>query len=205
MKTFLNTPEIETIKHVLHKSDGIIAFPTDTVWGMGCLVENFQAVDRIYEIKGRDRSKPLILLGSKIDYLIPYLKYIPDKAWDLINKHLPGAVTLVLPKNENVSDYITSGFDTVGIRIPDFPPFIELLEKVVDSHVLATTSANLSGSGATAFKKDVENILGDDVDYILDNYGIASKGMESTVISVDVSGNVNMLRQGSIIVWSIYT
>ena len=66
--------EIKKINKLLKKSDGVIAFPTDTVWGIGCLVENEKAVNRIYNIKGRSKNKPLILLGSKIDYLVPLFK-----------------------------------------------------------------------------------------------------------------------------------
>jgi len=199
MNTF-HLPENELIKirNVLNKPDGIIAFPTDTVWGMGCRINNKSAVDRIYRIKTRSKIKPLILLGSKIEYLVPYLKEIPEKAWEIIDKYLPGAVTLVLPKSEKTPDYITSGFDTVGIRIPDNPPFVDLLEYAVDGHVLATTSANISDTASSLTKEDVKNSFGDSVDYILDDYGFPCKGIESTVLAVDISGKITIFRQGAV-------
>ena len=155
-------------------------------------------MERIYSIKGRSRNKPLILLGSKIEYLFPYISTIPEKAVEIIDKYLPGAVTLILPKSDITPEYITSGFDTVGIRIPDCTPFIELLENCVESHVLATTSANISGEKATASKLEVEESIGQEADYILDDYGYMPAGIESTVVSVDISGNVKILRQGKV-------
>ena len=190
--------ELIKIRNVLSKPDSVIAFPTDTVWGMGCLVNNKAAVDRIYHIKTRSIIKPLILLGSKIDYLVPYLQEIPEKAWEIINKYLPGAVTLVLSKSEKTPDYITSGFDTVGIRIPNNPPFIDLLENAIENHVLATTSANISDTRSSLTKQEVENSVGKYVDYILDDYNYPCKGIASTVLAVDLSGNITILRQGSV-------
>lgn len=175
------------------KNHGAIAFPTDTVWGMGCLVEDEAAVDKIYETKGRDRSKPLILMSSKIEYLLPYVEELPPVALKLAERFWPGALTLVVKKSKLTPDYITSGFDTVGIRIPAHPVYCELVDKAVESHVLATTSANLSGAGAVARREDVI-----DVDYVLDDYGFPAGGTESSVVAVDVDNNVKMLRKGAI-------
>lgn len=184
--------EITNIKNIL-KNDGVIAFPTDTVWGMGCLVENKTAVEKIYRMKSREQTKPLILLSSRLEYLLPYVEELPDVAIKLAEKHLPGALTIVVKKSILTPDYITSGFNTVGIRIPDHPVYLELVERAVDTHVLATTSANISGMGAVARKEDVI-----DTDYVVDDYGIPAKGVESTVITVDEHNNVKMLRKGAI-------
>ncbi|OGI05070.1 MAG: threonylcarbamoyl-AMP synthase [Candidatus Melainabacteria bacterium GWF2_32_7] len=194
----LSHKEIIKIHNSLEKKDGVIAFPTDTVWGIGCLIDNELAVDRIYSIKGRSENKPLILLGSKIEHLVPYVAEIPEIAWKIIDKYLPGAVTLVLKKSENTPFYLTSGGDTIGIRIPDCPPFLSLLDNAVENHVLATTSANLSGEPAALSKSEAEGSIGDKVDYILDDYGYSAKGTESTVVLVDLSGNIKILRQGAI-------
>ena len=196
----LSETEINKVKVSLNKEDGVIAFPTDTVWGLGCLIENNKAINKIYSIKGRTKNKPLILLGSKIDYLVPYLKEIPSTAQKIIDECFPGAVTIVLKKSDITPLSITSGFYTVGIRIPDCPILLELLNKAVDNHVLATTSANLSGSKAAIFKTDVEKDLGDKIDYILDDYEFLPKGQESTVISIDENNNVEILRQGAVII-----
>jgi len=201
MNTFhLSENELIKIHNVLSRPDGVIAFPTDTVWGMGCLINNKEAVDRIYRIKTRSKIKPLILLGSKIDHLVPYLDEIPKKAWEIIDKYLPGAVTLVLPKSEKTPDYITSGYNTVGIRIPDSPPFIDLLNNAVENHVLATTSANISDTKSSLTRLDVENSIGQYVDYILDDYGFLCKGISSTVLAVDTSEKITIFRQGAVVI-----
>jgi L-threonylcarbamoyladenylate synthase len=93
--------------------DAVFAFPTDTVWGLGCLIDSKKAVERIYSIKHRDKRKPLILLSSKIEYLLPFTGGLPEMAKELAKRHWPGALTLVVKKSEKTPDYMTSGFDTV--------------------------------------------------------------------------------------------
>lgn len=188
------------VKDILKKEDGLIAFPTDTVWGIGCLVENQAAVERIYSLKGRSKDKPLILLGSKLEYLLPYVKKMPEKALEIAQKYFPGAVTIVVEKSEKTPDYMTSGFNTVGIRIPDCPAFIDMLNDSVESHVLATTSANISGESATDSQQTVEATVGKDVDFILDSKCFQPKGAESTVILVNEDNTYKILRQGSIFI-----
>jgi len=187
--------EISKITEAL-KAGGVIAFPTDTVWGVGCLVENPEAVRKIYRMKGRDFDKPLILLGSSLEFLLPYVETIPVKAKELAKKHFPGALTLALKKSDKTPDYITSRFDTVGIRIPDHPVFRELLERTYK--VLATTSANLSGEGSFSSRREVEQSIGCEVDYILDDYGVSAGGMESTVVKIDKDNTIKVLRQGAV-------
>ena len=126
-------------------NDGVIAFVTDTVWGLGCLPSSEKAVKRIYEIKHREAKKPLILMSDEVYNLFDYINQPVEKeAQRLIKKHFPGALTLVLEKSENTPDFITSGLNTVGIRIPDNETFSEICRSV-DGRVLATTSANISG------------------------------------------------------------
>lgn len=197
MSFYLSQNEAENIKNILNNS-GVVAFPTDTVWGMGCLPESTTAVEKIYSIKSRDAQKPLILLGKNLESLLPYVEMLPKNARKIAEKYLPGAVTLVIKKSSKTPDYITSGFDTVGIRIPDCPVFIELLEKCTDNGVLATTSANVSDMGAVSTKDEVISSIGDKIDYVLDEFGFVSKGTESTVVLVDEAGKVKVLRQGAI-------
>lgn len=194
---YIPEEEIKKIKKRL-KSNGIIAFPKDTVWGIGCLVENIMAVEKIYSIKSREANKPLILLGKSIDALMPYLEAMPEKANELIKRFFPGALTLVIKKSLITPDSITSGFNTVGIRIPDHPVFIELLEKTTEKGVLATTSANISGEGSVSSKKEVEKSIGQKLDYILDDYGFPAGGKESTVAYIDKNNKIKVLRQGAI-------
>lgn len=193
--------ELETIldKNLLNrtlKDGGVIAFVTDTVWGIGCLPSSKKGVDRIYEIKGRDRTKPLILMSNKIDNLIPYVKEIPKNAQELIQKHFPGALTLVLEKSEKTKDYITSGKNTVGIRVPDNNLFKSLCS-IIEGGVLATTSANLSEHPSSKSYEEAKNSIGTLVDFIFEDYGYTCKGKESTVALVTVD-SIKILRQGSI-------
>ena len=181
-------PEIPKISEIL-KNSGVIAFPTDTVWGIGCLVEDEKTVQKIYEMKSREKNKPLILLSSRLEYLLPYVEELPPAARQLAEKYFPGPLTLVVKKSILTPDYITSGLDTVGIRVPAHPVFCELVGEMV----LATTSANISGMGAAARKEDVIN-----ADYVVDDCGFPAGGTESSVVAVDEHNNIKMLRKGAI-------
>lgn len=178
------------------KNGGVIAFVTDTVWGLGCLPTSKNGVDKIYEIKGRDRSKPLILMSNKKDYLLPYVKTVPDKANELMEKHFPGALTVIMEKSDKTPLYITSNKNTVGIRVPD-NEFYKKLCTVIDGHVLATTSANLSNHPSSKTFEEANNSIGKYVDYIFNDYGFTCKGKESTVVLIENTA-IKVLRQGCI-------
>ncbi len=196
LKTILNEKLfVEELNNTLSK-DGVIAFVTDTVWGLGCLVNNKKAVDRIYEIKGRDRSKPLILMSNEYENLKPYVKNLSKKANEIIKCYFPGALTLVVEKSEKTPYYITSNKETVGIRIPD-NEFFKQLCSVVEGGVLATTSANLSGNPSSKSYIEAKNSIGHLVDYVFEDYGFTSKGLESTVVLV-VEDSLKILRQGAV-------
>lgn len=174
---------------------GLIAFVTDTVWGLGCLPKSEKGVQKIYEIKKREAQKPLILMSKSIDNLKPYVKEINETAQKLIDKHFPGALTLVLEKSQKTPDYLTSGFNTVGIRVPDNAVFKEICE-CIEGNVLATTSANLSHEpSAKTYEQAVENMQGK-VDLIIEDFGQCAKGLESTVALI-INGEVKVLRQGA--------
>ena len=124
------------------KHGEVLAFKTDTVWGFGCLPNDGFAVEKIYEIKKRDSKKPLILMSYVFEPLKKYIKDIPPYAFELIENYLPGGLTLIFKKTDLCSKNITP-FDTVGIRIPNSPDFIEIA-KNTEGGVLATTSCNIS-------------------------------------------------------------
>lgn len=179
------------------KSGGVVCFVTDTVWGVGCLPNSELGSDNIYELKARDRSKPLILMSDKEENLLPYVKNISETAKDLMKKHFSGALTLIFEKSEQTPDFITSNMNTVGIRVPNNPVFKRLCE-VVDGHVLATTSANLSGQEAASnFDEAVKNV-GAHVAYVFEDYGHGAKGLASTV-ALALNEDVKVLRQGEVV------
>lgn len=175
---------------------GVIAYVTDTVWGLGCLPNNESAVKKIYEIKKREAQKPLILMSNDIYPLLDYVKPIPKIGQILIKKYFPGALTIVTDKSENTPDYITSSMPTVGIRVPDNKVFREICE-IIPGHVLATTSANLSHQpSAKTYEQALENMSGL-ADLIIDDYGCVAKGLESTVVGV-MNNELRIFRQGAI-------
>lgn len=195
----MNESKIILNKELINKTlnnGGVIAFVTDTVWGLGCLPNNIEAVEKIYEIKGRDKSKPLILMSNKVEYLSPYVKEIPERAKELMDKHFPGALTIVLEKSKKTPLSITSNKNTVGIRVPNNVFFNELC-KIIDGHVLATTSANFSNQPAAKTYEEATNSIGNLVDIVFEDFGYCCKGKESTVVSI-TSSEIKILRQGSV-------
>lgn len=180
------------------KNDGVITYVTDTVWGLGCLPTSKKAVEKIYEIKKREAQKPLILMSNEVYNLLDYVKPIPKTGQKLIKKYFPGALTVVTYKSDKTPDYITSGMETVGIRVPDNDVFKEICE-IIPGHVLATTSANLSHQpSAKTYQQALENMEGL-ADLIIEDYGCIAKGLESTVAGV-MNDELRIFRQGAIII-----
>lgn len=180
------------------KQGEVISFVTDTVWGVGCLPDSEKGVENIYELKNRDRSKPLILMSDKVENLLPYVKDIPPHAHELMEKHFPGALTLIFEKSDKTPDYVTSFKNTVGIRVPNNPFFKSLCE-VIDGHVLATTSANLSGQEAAASYEEAVANVGEHVEYVFEDYGFKAQGLASTV-ALAVNDEIKVLRQGEVVI-----
>ena len=175
------------------ENDGVIAYVTDTVWGLGCLPSSEKAVKKIYEIKKREAQKPLILMSNETYHLLEYIKPIPEIGCRLIKKYFPGALTLVV---EKTPFYMTSNMETVGIRVPDNEIFKEICE-AAPGHVLATTSANLSHQpSAKTYEQALENMTGL-ADLIIPDYGHICKGLESTVCGV-FGEELKIFRQGAI-------
>ena len=175
---------------------GVIAYVTDTVWGLGCLPDNEKAVKKIYEIKKREAQKPLILMSNEVYNLLDYVKPIPKIGQILIKKYFPGALTVVTDKSDRTPDYITSGMKTVGIRVPDNEVFRDICS-AIPGHVLATTSANLSHQpSAKTYEQAVENMTGL-ADLIIEDYGYCAKGLESTVVGV-MNEELRIFRQGAV-------
>ena len=185
----------DEIKKVL-ENDGVIAFVTDTVWGLGCLPTSKKTVEKIYEIKKREAQKPLILMSNETYNLLDYVKPISEIGCRLIKKYFPGALTIVTEKSEKTPYYITSNMETVGIRVPDNKVFKEICE-IAPNHVLATTSANLSHQpSAKTYEQALENMTGL-ADLIIPDFGHTCKGLESAVVGV-FGNELKIFRQGAI-------
>lgn len=174
----------------------VVSFPTDTVPALAVKPE---LGDLIYQLKQRSPTKPLILLGSSLDDLLPYVAYHDAElaTWqDLIQQHLPGALTLVLPASEQVPPEINAtNNNTVGIRIPNCPPAIEILRQ---TGVLATTSANISGQDALRTGVEIEQAFPSVL--VLENMDLFSgSGLPSTVVLWQEQ-QWKIIRQGSIVI-----
>ena len=186
----------EEVNEIL-KNDGVIAFVTDTVWGLGCLPDSERAVKKIYEIKHREAKKPLILMSYDIYPLFDYVvQPIEKEAQRLIKKYFPGALTLVVDKSEKTPDFMTSNLQTVGIRVPDNKTFADIC-KNIEGHVLATTSANISGEPPALTYEEAIKYIGDKADLVIKDNGFKAQGRASTVAGFK-DGKPVIYRQGEI-------
>ena len=177
------------------KKGEILAFKTDTVWGFGCLPEDDFAIGKIYEIKKRDTKKPLILMSYDFEPLKKYITDIPNYAYNLIEKYLPGGLTLIFKKTDLCSGKITS-FDTVGIRIPNSPDFIQLT-KNIEGGVLATTSCNISTEAPVKNYYEAVEKFSDVATIIKPIEDTENENIPSTVILCQEK-EYKILRQGAV-------
>jgi L-threonylcarbamoyladenylate synthase len=182
-------PQIEKAIATLQHS-GVVAYPTDTVYGLGASVANIPAIERIFAVKGRPKGMALPLLVADHDQIQQVASFISPTAWLLIRNFLPGGLTIILPKTAIVPDIITGGGKTVAIRIPDHPVPIAIIKGL--GQPIVGTSANLSGQPSALTAAEVKSQLGTKVDMIIDG-GQCSGGIESTV--VDLSGKHPIIRR----------
>jgi L-threonylcarbamoyladenylate synthase len=176
------------------RSGGLVAFPTETVYGLGADATNAQAIARIYAAKGRPSTNPLIVHVADATIGRRYATTWPEAAAKLANEFWPGPLTLVLPKSPEIVDAVTAGRGTVGLRVPDHPLAVELLGAF--DGPIAAPSANKSNRISPTTAQHVRDELGDAVDLILDG-GPCSVGIESTVL--DLSGDTpTILRPGGV-------
>jgi L-threonylcarbamoyladenylate synthase len=175
------------------KKGGVIAFPTDTVYGLGADAFNSMAVERIYEIKDRSKSHRFPLLIADVKQLTALAEPIPELAWFLAAQFWPGGVTLVLPKKDSVPTYLSSG-STIAVRAPNHPTCLTLLEHL--ARPLIGTSANISGQPPALTADEVRQQLGGRIDLVIDE-GKCPGGKESTVLDITREPPV-VLRQGII-------
>jgi L-threonylcarbamoyladenylate synthase len=175
------------------KQGGIVAFPTDTVYGLGACFNIVPAVERVYSVKQRPRTMALPLLLANILQISEVAHPVPGVAWLLAANFLPGALTLVLHKSGSVPDIVTAGTETVAVRVPAHPVPVALIEGT--GAPIVGTSANLSGKPSLLTADEVRAQFGDSIGFIID--GRCPGGRESTI--VDVTGETPVvLREGAI-------
>ena len=178
----------EIINTLMHR--GILAFPTDTVFGLACIMDK-EAMNKVYEAKDRDRDKPLPMMCCDLK-MIQRVAEVSEKAEKVIERFVPGPLTLILKKKEEVEDYVTQGKKTIGIRVPDDEFILDLIREL--DQPLMVTSANISGDGSLLKWEDVLSCMDSRIDGIVCEDARGDKA--STII--DVTDGIKVLRQGPI-------
>jgi L-threonylcarbamoyladenylate synthase len=176
------------------KSGGLVAFPTETVYGLGASALDKSAVSKIFTTKGRREDNPLIVHVASPEDVRPLVSTIPDIFWTLVKSFWPGALTLVMKKSNKVPDNVTAGLDTVAVRMPEHFAALALIQAF--GSPVAAPSANPSGKPSPTKAIHVRSDLNGKIPYILDG-GACTVGLESTVL--DISGKTpRILRPGSV-------
>ena len=184
---------IEEASHILQQG-GLVAFPTETVYGLGANALDEKAVAKVFEAKGRPSDNPLIVHVAAIDMVTQFVLEIPDKGVTLAREFWPGPLTLVLKRRQNVPNLVTAGLETVAMRVPNHPVTLELLKKFNGG--IVGPSANTSGKPSPTTADHVYHDLHEKIEMILDA-GPTVIGVESTVIDVTVDPPV-ILRIGGL-------
>lgn len=194
MKIFneITKTNLEEIVKILD-NDGLIIFPTDTVYGIACNAFSDNAIKKLFQAKNRSFDNPIGILTdsiSKIDLVVKNMNKIEQ---DLINKYLPGNLTIIFNKKDNVSNLLTANKNTIGVRIPNNEIALKILE--VYPFPLATTSVNISHYKAGTELNDFLETFKDKVDIIVD--GGKTTSTPSTIVQV-IDNKITILREGDL-------
>ncbi len=192
-------PIIDSALKVLREG-GVILYPTDTIWGLGCDATNPDAVARIFKIKNRPEAKSLVLLAADMDMVARYVKVIPNIAIDLVEVNdrpmtiiYPGAITSDVPDRHYIAHNAVAEDGSVGIRIPMNEFCVELARKL--GRPIVSTSANISGEPSPQVYADIPQEIRDAVDYIVpQKLERDATGFASQIIKVEVDGQVQIIR-----------
>jgi len=180
---------ITRVVDVLEKG-GVIAYPTDTTYGIGCSILNKKGIERIYSIKQREKKKPFSFICSDLSDIARYAK-VSNYQYKVMKRLLPGAYTFVLPASSTVPDLLVTKQKTVGIRIPDNRICLAIVGQL--GHPIITTSANRSGEEPIGDPFVVDNELGRQLDLVVDG-GVLSASVSSVVSLIDDVPDI--LRRG---------
>ena len=176
------------------RSGGLVAFPTETVYGLGADADNESAVARIFAAKQRPADHPLIVHLAQVDDIARWARDVPASAWRVAERFWPGPLTLILKRAPGVSGAVTGGQDTVGLRMPDHPVALDLLKAFGGG--IAAPSANRFGRVSPTSAAHVLAELGDAVDCVIDG-GACSVGLESTILDLSWK-RPRLLRPGAV-------
>lgn len=173
------------------KNGGVIAYPTDTTYGIGCSIFNKKGLERIYQAKQRDKRKPFSFICYDLSEVSRYTR-LSNQAFKIIKRHLPGPYTFVLEASREVPDLLITKQKTVGIRMPDNPICMAIVQSL--GVPIVTTSANLSGEEPVGDPLEINRLFGYALDMVIDG-GLLTTDV-SSVISL-VGGQVELLRKGA--------
>lgn len=183
----------------LLRSEKLVAIPTETVYGLAGNALSETAVTEIFNVKNRPVFDPLIVHSATFQEAQKYLKEIPPLAERLAAHFMPGPLTLLLPKNDRISDLVTAGSDLVAFRVPNHPLALQLLDLL--EFPLAAPSANPFGYISPTSAQHVADQLGEKIPYILDG-GVCQVGLESTIVGF-VEDKITVFRKGGVAIEAI--
>ncbi len=178
----------------LLRSGGVIATPTDTLYGIAANALDARAVERVYAVKGRSDASPLPILVGGVEDLFEYGADVPDVAVELARAFWPGQLTIVAKRSARTPSVVSAGLDTVGMRVADHPVTLRIVAEL--GAPITATSANVSGAPPLTSALDVVELLGDRLDMVLDG-GKLPPSKPSTVIDA-VSSPPRILREGAV-------
>jgi len=187
------TSEVRRAAEIL-RAGGLVAFPTETVYGLGADASNAAAVARLYAVKGRPPEHPVIVHFDSLERALAWTRDVPKEARILAERFWPGPLTLILKRSDKAKDFVTGGQPSVGIRVPSHPVAQALLREFGGG--VAAPSANRFGRISPTTAAHVREDLGSDVDLVLEG-GPSEVGIESTIVDLS-GGTAVLLRPGTI-------
>ena len=183
--------EIRKIKKALNKH-GIIAFPTETVMGLGVFYDDFEAYEKLNKVKQRREDKPYTMMLGDPKKITKYAD-VDHNARKLISAFMPGSVTVLLHAKENVPSYVTHGTGVVGVRVPSLVDILDMLNQL--GKPLLVPSANKAGEKPAFNSEEVKNIFGNEIDYVVE--GECVGGVASTIVDL-TTPEVKIIREGPV-------
>ncbi|MCI0920857.1 L-threonylcarbamoyladenylate synthase [Sphingobacterium rhinopitheci] len=190
--SFINREDINQALETL-KNGGLILYPTDTIWGIGCDATNPEAIEKVFALKGRDKSKSMLILLHNDNQLASYVKDIPEVAYEMIEA-MDSPLTIIYSGAKNIAPNAVAEDGSIGIRIVNHPFCQQLLQRF--RKPIISTSANISGEPSALTFEDITSSIKNGVDYIVE-YGQKDhqKGKPSMIMKLDPSGKFDFLRK----------
>lgn len=175
------------------RNGGIILYPTDTIWGIGCDATNPEAVEKIYKLKQREDSKSMIVLVDKVGRIPSYVSEMPDLAWDLVELS-DKPLTIIYPKAKNLASNLVATDGSIGIRVANHDFCSKLIGRY--GKPIVSTSANISGKPFPKSFHDIDDAIKDKVDYIVsDEFDHPVSDKPSGIIMLGINGEIKVIRE----------